>query len=147
MTEDAKLEPIQSLLGTWTGSGHGPQGPFDVRAEFEERGRWILLRHQISPPGSVEPFYYSTQVFGYDEEGLTLDYFDTAGTFHFTGARDQDGLSFSWKNHDTLGDDVWKESVYSDTEARTMEFSYRSCERQDGNETQVVEFTGHLTKA
>lgn len=146
MTE-TNLKPLRSLLGTWNGSGQGPQGPFAVRAEFEERGRWILLRHQISPPGSSEPFYYSTQVFGFDDVGLTLDYFDTAGSFHFRGDRGGDKLAFSWKNDGTQGSDVWKASKYTFVGPAMMSFSYQSCERLNGEDAQVIEFMGDLNKA
>lgn len=97
-----QLEPYQPLIGVWHGNGTGGQGPFDVRAEFEERGRWILLRHEIYPPKGTEPFYVSTQVFGFDDKGLTLDYFDTAGSFHFAGDRKDRVLEFSWKNDDLM---------------------------------------------
>jgi hypothetical protein len=144
---DTKLTPLRPLLGTWNGSGQGPQGLFEVRAEFEERGRWILLRHQISPPGGSEPFYYSTQVFGYDEGGLMLNYFDTAGSFLFRGERDRENLAFSWKNDDPQGSDVWKTSKYTFAGENTVSFSYNSCERQNGEDAKVIEFTGALVKA
>jgi hypothetical protein len=144
---DAKLNPMRRLLGEWTGSGQSPQGPFEVRADFQERGRWILLRHQISRPGIPEPFYYSTQMFGYDDSGLTLDYFDTAGSFHFRGDSAEDSLSFSWKNDDPQGSDVWKASKYDFVGADKMNFSYQSCERQHGQDSEIMEFTGGMSRA
>lgn len=144
---DIKLHPFRALLGKWTGSGQSPQGPFEVRADFEERGRWILLRHQISPPGSPEPFYYSIQVFGYDDSGLTLDYFDTAGSFHFHGDSGKNSLAFSWKNDDPNGDDVWKASKYGFVGTDKLNFSYQSCERQHGEDPKITEFTGEMAKA
>lgn len=94
-------------------------------------GAGILLRHQFSPPCGSEPFYYSTQVFGYDDNGLTLDYFDTAGSFHFRGNRGGEELAFSWKNDDSQGGDVRKASKYTFVGTAMLSFSYQSCERQN----------------
>jgi hypothetical protein len=143
---DAKLNPIRKLLGEWTGSGQSPQGPFEVRSDFQERGRWILLRHQISPPGNPEPFYYSTQVFGYDDNGLTLDYFDTAGSFQFQGDSGEDSLAFSWKNNDPQGADIWKTSKYDFVGTDKLNFNYQSFERQLGKDGKIMEFTGEMAK-
>lgn len=145
--EDSRLKPFGKFAGSWSGSGKGPQGPFDVRAVFEERGRWILLRHQITPPGSTEPFYLSTQVFGYDEEGLTLDYFDTAGSFRFRGKEVQEGLVFSWKADNLKSDDLRKTSKYGFDETGKISFVYQSLERQEDESEACIEFTGEIIKA
>jgi hypothetical protein len=145
--KDKHLAPLRALVGSWTGSGQGPQGPFNVRADFEERGRWLVLSHAISPPGSPDPFYVSTQVFGYGDDGLTLDYFDTAGSFHFQGGKALNELTFSWKKDQlSSGDDLWKDSSYSFIGDRSLSFKYRSCEAQKAGESAVLEFKGELNR-
>jgi hypothetical protein len=139
--ENDPLSPYASLVGSWKGSGQGPQGPFHVRAEFTVR-RWILLTHHIAPPGIEQPFYVSTQVFGYDANGLTLDYFDTAGSFHFSGEETGDGLGFSWKNGD-----LWKKSTYSLDGADRVRFQYQSFEHAPGSADQLLDFAGEMTRA
>lgn len=143
---DAKLKAFQPLIGVWRGDGRGPQGPFEVQALFEERGRWILLRHEIRPPGSEEAFYVSTQVFGYDDEGLTLDYFDTAGAFHFSGKASDSGFSFAWNNDGAKSGDLWKASTYEFDGSGGLTFKYQSCEQAEQGDPAVLEFSGRMTK-
>ena len=146
MKEQSKL--VRTLIGSWQGAGVGPQGPFEVRADFEERGRWILLRHQISPPGVKEPFYVSTQVFGFDDAELTLDYFDTAGSFHFKGDEIAKGLEFKWTHdeHKKSSGDLWKVSKYEFDSSTVVRFNYQSGELQEGGATKVLEFSGELKR-
>lgn len=146
MKEQSKLNG--ALIGLWYGAGTGPQGPFDVHAEFEERDRWILLRHQISPPGVKQPFYVSTQVFGFDDTVLTLDYFDTAGSFHFEGEEAANVLTYKWthnKNEKSSGD-LWKISKYELVGSTVVRFNYQSCELQEGGATKVFEFSGEMKR-
>lgn len=141
-------ESYRALLGSWEGKGTGPQGPFDVNAEFEERGRWVLLRHEILPPDIDEPFYVSTQVFGTDDEGLSLDYFDTAGSFHFTGNQTDKGFAFSWKRTATSKAavyDHWKKSTYDFDGPDTVRFNYQSAEHQKDGDV-LIEFSGSMTR-
>lgn len=136
-----QLDPLRMLVGNWKGQGTGKFGPFEVAAEFEERGRWILLRHAIFPAGDTQPFYVSTQVYGFDDRGLRLDYFDTAGSFRFQGSRDGDHLSFSWRNAKQ-----WKESEYWAESNGAVRFSYRSMDSDGGDEPELTEFEGTLTR-
>jgi hypothetical protein len=145
MMDVEQLEPYQFLIGTWRGKGVGGQGPFSVRAQFEVRGRWILLRHEISPPGNEQPFYVSTQVLGFDESGLTLDYFDTAGSFHFRGKQANRSIEFSWKREDLRNTDLWKTSAYELVDKATVRFKYQSYESQDGGDPVLLEFEGEMT--
>lgn len=146
MKEQSKL--CRALLGLWHGAGTGPQGPFEVHVEFEERGRWILLRHQISLSGIEEPFYVSTQVFGFNESVLTLDYFDTAGSFRFKGEETGKVLLYKWtpdENKESFGG-LWKTSKYELVESTVVRFNYQSCELQEGGATKVLEFSGELKR-
>lgn len=146
MNEQSKL--CRALIGIWHGSGTGPQGPFDVQAEFEERGRWILLRHQISPPGVEEPFYFSTQVFGFDDTVLTLDYFDLAGSFHFKGEETAKVLTYKWfpEENEKPSGDLWKVSKYDLNNSTVVRFSYQSCELQGDGASTVLEFIGEMKR-
>ncbi len=145
---DGESKAYSALIGDWRGNGEGPQGPFDVRATFEERGRWVLLRHEIAPPGSAAPFYVSTQVFGFDDGGLTLDYFDTAGSFHFDGERTDTGLAFAWKAGDQAqAGALWKKSSYEFEADGALRFQYQSCEQSDGEAAALLEFSGLMNRA
>ena len=136
------LKNLEFLKGKWTGSGTGPYGPYDVTASFEERGRWLLMLHAISAPGDVEPFYVSTQVYGYENDDHTLDFFDTAGSFHFTGSRDGDYLSFDWKN-----DEEWRKSEYWLQGDGAVKFKYQAYDRDpESNEFVKAAFEGDLKR-
>jgi len=80
-------------------------------------------------------------VLGFDTSGLTLDYFDTAGSFHFTGQRRDSLLAFSWKK-----DDLWKTLSYELLSSQKLSFKYQSYERQDGGEPVLLEFTGKMAR-
>ncbi len=118
-----ELEPLEMLEGTWSGKGKGSYGPFTVNSEVERRGRWLLMRQVIKVPVVHITTYVSTQVYGFDDEGLTLDFFDTAGAFRFHGARDGNALHFEWRD----GEDR-KTSRYWE-EGKTIRFAYESTVR------------------
>lgn len=90
------LAPLRFLEGVWRGEGTGPYGPFELDAVGAVRGRWLLLTYEIRSPGSDEVFYYSTQVYGYDDDGLMLQLYDTAGAFTFRGDAAGEGVRFDW---------------------------------------------------
>ena len=136
------LKDVEFLHGKWTGSGTGPYGPFEATASFEERGRWLLMLHAIGAPGEAKPFYVSTQVYGYADDGLTLDFFDTAGSFHFTGSRDGDYLSFNWKDSE-----MWRKSEYWLLEDGGVKFKYQAYDRDpESNELATSVFEGNLNR-
>ena len=136
-TEDAELAPLMFLEGNWKGEGVGPYGPYQLEAIVELRGRWLLLTHAIMDSQSQETSYVSTQVYGYDDTGLTLHYFDTAGSFHFKGKTTDDGLLFDFKDGEN-----WKRSHYWVETNGKIKFRYESVYPKDGSEV----FEGHWTK-
>lgn len=101
----------------------------------------VALRHAIFPPKSKEPFYFSTQVFGFDRTGLTLDYFDTAGSFKFNGKREKDRLNFEWVNGN-----LWKKSHYWTEDDGSIGFHYQSMDADRGGEPALSEFKGTLNR-
>ena len=123
-----ELAPLEMLIGTWSGKGKGSYGPFTVKADIERRGRWLLMRQVIKIPVVRITTYVSTQVYGFDDQGLTLDYFDTAGAFRFHGQRNGDALHFEWRDgpsRKTSG--YWKEG-------ETLRFAYESSVRDAGSD-------------
>jgi hypothetical protein len=136
-----ELKPLEMLIGRWSGKGHGTYGPFTARVIVEERGRWLLMRQEIRIPVVPITVYVSTQVYGFDESGLTLDYFDTAGSFRFHGKRDGDTLALEW--HD--GPDV-KTSRYS-VDGDCLRFAYDSVVREgDSGDPMHTAFEGTLER-
>src|SRR5215467_11324910 len=93
-----ELEPLRMLVGRWQGKGKGSYGPFSAEMDVEERGRWLLMRQKIKIPVVGITTYVSTQIYGYNHDQLTLDFFDTSGSFHFLGNRDGDILKFYFKD-------------------------------------------------
>ncbi len=81
------LQPMLFLEGIWHGEGAGPYGAYDFETRVERRGRWLLLKSNVFFPKSDKLMFVSAQVYGYDEKGLVLDLFDTAGAFRFRGER------------------------------------------------------------
>ena len=124
-----ELEPLGMLKGNWSGKGKGTYGPFTATMKVEERGRWLLMRQEIKIPIVHITTYVSTQVYGYDDIGLTLDFFDTAGSFQFHGFRDGNRLSFTWKDGRSV-----KTSLYWQEDDNTIGFKYDSSEEQRDNE-------------
>ncbi len=124
-----ELEPLRMLRGKWSGKGKGSYGPFSAELVVEERGRWLLMCQEIKIPIVHITTYVSTQVYGYDESGLTLDYFDTAGSFKFHGFPDETGLSFTWKKGRSI-----KTSLYWQEDDDKIGFKYDSVEEQENSE-------------
>jgi hypothetical protein len=129
------LQPLRFLEGQWHSDGKGPYGPYALDATAEIRGRWMLLTYSISEPTTHDVFYVSTQVYGYDDDGLVLELFDTAGSFSFRGTtvsnekdKGEHGVRFEWKNDDRQpGQDFWKRSEFRHSD-KTLHFRYDSME-------------------
>lgn len=136
--ERAKLAPLLFLEGTWDGDGRGPYGPYKLKSRVEQRGRWLLLTSAILDPKSNQATYVSTQVYGYNNAGLVLHYFDTAGSFAFHGKPTDGGLRFDWKDGEK-----WKRSEYWREADGKIRFRYESVYPKESSEV----FEGHwLTK-
>ena len=137
-TASEALEPLWILKGVWHGQGTGPYGPIEHETHAEFRGRWLLLTGTIFVPETDTVTYVSTQVSGYDADGLLLHYFDTAGAFDFRGEQDGDGLKFTWKRGESkLGADVtdlWKTSEFTPGAGGKIDFRYQSMEPAVGDE-------------
>lgn len=137
----AGLGPVRFLEGPWHSDGEGPYGPYALDAAAEIRGRWMLLTYSISEPTSRQVFYVSTQVYGYDDDGLVLDLYDTAGSFSFRGVVVDDegsdgdhGVRFDWTNEDRQpGKDFWKRSEFRHHDG-TLHFRYESMEPSGGGD-------------
>ena len=147
-TAEKALAPLSMLEGLWHGDGVGPYGPIEHESTAVFRGRWLLLTGTIFEPNTSNVTYVSTQVFGYDDEGLMLRYFDTAGAFDFRGESVKDGLAFRWtRGEDKLGAelaDVWKTSEFSLAPNGEIGFQYQSME-PDASE-QPLTFAGTWKK-
>lgn len=134
-TASEALEPLLTLKGVWHGQGTGLYGPIETHAV--SRGRWRLLTGTIFVPETDTVTYVSTQVFGYDADGLLLHYFDTAGAFGFRGEQNGDGLKFIWKRGGSkLGEDVtdlWKTSEFTPGAGGKIDFCSQSMELAIGN--------------
>lgn len=136
-----KLEPLGMLKGNWSGKGKGTYGPFTAIMKVEERGRWLLMRQEIKIPIVHITTYVSTQIYGYDESGLTLDFFDTAGSFQFHGFRDGNRLTFTWEDGRKA-----KKSLYWQEDDNSIGFKYSSTEEQnDSEDLKQVIFEGIWT--
>jgi hypothetical protein len=128
------LQPLRFLTGEWHSDGHGPYGPYALDALAQIRGRWLLLTYEISEPTSHDIFYVSTQVYGHDENGLTLELFDTAGSFTFRGTVLEDGgVRFEWHDGDN-----WKRSEFRPREA-DLDFRYESMEPSASDQLSTFE--------
>ena len=140
----AGLQPVRFLESSWHSDGEGPYGPYALDATAEFRGRWMLLTYSIMEPTSLDVFYVFTQVYGYDDDGLLLELFDTAGSFTFRGVvvdRDHidgdhidgdSGVRFEWTNEDRKpGEDFWKRSEFLKRDG-TLHFRYDSMEPSRG---------------
>jgi hypothetical protein len=139
------LEPLSMLEGVWHGDGTGPYGPMEHETQAAFRGRWLLLTGTIFVPGTDTVTYVSTQVFGYDDDGLLLQYFDTAGAFDFRGEQAGAGLTFTWKRDDSkfAADlpDLWKTSEFAPASDGEITFRYQSMEPTVGDEPLTFEGT------
>jgi hypothetical protein len=92
------LQPVLFLEGAWHGEGKGPYGAYDFETKVERRGRWLLLTSNVFLPKTDKLMFVSTQVYGYDDKGLVLQLFDTAGAFQFRGEAKDKGVCFEWKH-------------------------------------------------
>jgi hypothetical protein len=134
-------EALEMLKGEWSGKGKGTYGPFTAKAHMEERGRWLLMREEIKVPVVGVTTYVSTQVYGSDDGGLTLDFFDTAGAFKFHGTRDGDCLRFEWEaGRNKKSSTYWKE------DDQTLRFKYDSVEEQEDADLKHLTFEGVLER-
>lgn len=144
-TAEKALEPLSMLAGVWHGDGTGPYGPMEHETHADFRGRWLLLTGTIFVPDTDNVTYVSTQVFGYDDDGLLLQYFDTAGAFDFRGEQVAGGLKFTWKReHGAFGresTDLWKTSEFSPGANGEIDFRYQSMETAVGEEPLTFEGT------
>ena len=131
-----EIESLMMLKGRWTGTGKGSYGSFSAEMDVEVRGRWLLMTQQIKVPIVGITTYVSTQVYGYDDAGLTLQFFDTAGSFHFNGLREGDQLRFHFKD-----ETVQKTSLYW-KEGDGISFDYTSIETQENGSEKKVYFGG-----
>lgn len=127
--ESAKLTPLMFLKGSWRGDGRGPYGPYKLETRVEQRGRWMLMTSAIIDAKSHEITYVSTQVYGYDSDGLQLQFFDTAGSFEFHGTQTVDGLRFDWKDGEN-----WKRSQNWPEADGKVRFRYESVYPASGSE-------------
>jgi hypothetical protein len=131
----AGLQTVRFLEGSWHSDGEGPYGPYALDANAEIRGRWMLLTYSITEPTSHDVFYVSTQVYGYDDDGLVLELFDTAGSFTFRSiavdgepSDGEHGVRFDWTNEDRKpGQDFWKRSEFQQRDG-ALHFRYDSME-------------------
>jgi len=132
--ENQLLEPLMMLVGSWHGEGKGPYGPYEFESEVEVRGRWLLLTMTVFEPKTDKISYVSTQVFGYENVEMTLDLFDTAGSFTFHGCLDKEALTFNWSQ-----DENWKRSKYWPVDDGQIAFSYESLEGTISKDVQKFE--------
>jgi hypothetical protein len=147
-TDQKALAPLAMLEGLWHGDGVGPYGPIEHETQAVFRGRWLLLTGTIFEPNTRNVTYLSTQVFGYDNDGLMLHYFDTTGAFDFRGEAMKDGLTFTWKRGEgQFGaelSDLWKTSEFVSAPNGEIGFQYQSMEPDAGEHP--LTFTGTWRK-
>jgi hypothetical protein len=96
---DPKLEPFDLLVGTWETEATHPMVPSTIvrgTAEFEwlEGERFLLQRSRTDHP----EFPDSLIVFGADDEGLSMNYFDSRGVHRIYGVSMSDGIWRMWRN-------------------------------------------------
>jgi hypothetical protein len=96
---DPKLEPLTVLVGAWRIEATHPLIPSTVvhgTAEFEwlEGERFLLQRSRMGHP----EFPDSLIVFGADEDGLSMHYFDSRGVRRIYGVSLSDGVWKMWRH-------------------------------------------------
>jgi hypothetical protein len=99
MPIDPKLEPFDTLVGTWEIEATHPMFPSAVvhgTAEFEwlEGERFLLQRSRTDDP----EFPDSLIVFGADDEGLSMNYFDSRGVHRIYQVSLSDGVWSMWRH-------------------------------------------------
>lgn len=128
--DEAKLAaPLLFLEGSWRGEGRGQYGPYRLETRVEQRGRWMLMTSAISDAKSHEITYVSTQIYGYDDDGLRMQFFDTAGSFEFHGTQTDEGLRFDWRDGENR-----KQSRYWPEADGKVRFRYESVYPASGSE-------------
>ena len=93
-----------------------------------------MLASSVFEPNKKTETYVSTQVLGYSEAGLTLQFFDTAGSFDFTGAETEGVVRFDWKDGKN-----WKRSVYIADKGGKIHYKYESMEPATSKDLLVFE--------
>jgi hypothetical protein len=95
---DPKLEPLDALVGAWRIEAAHPAVPSTVHgtAEFEwlEGERFLLQRSRMDH----REFPDSLIVFGPDEDGLSMHYFDSRGVHRIYGVSLSDGVWRMWRH-------------------------------------------------
>jgi hypothetical protein len=99
MPIDARLEPFNALVGSWEIEATHPMFPSTVvrgTAEFEwlEGEQFLLQRSRTEHP----EFPDSLIVFGADEEGLSMNYFDSRGVHRIYQVSLSDGIWKMWRH-------------------------------------------------
>jgi hypothetical protein len=99
MPLDPKLEPFEALVGRWDIEATHPQVPSTVvhgTAEFEwlEGERFLLQRSRTDHP----EFPDSLIVFGTDDDGLSMNYFDSRGVHRIYHVSLSDGVWRMWRH-------------------------------------------------
>ena len=99
MPTDERLEPFNALVGTWEVEGTHPMFPSTIvrgRAEFEwlEGERFLLQRSRIDHPEVPD----SLSVFGADDEGLSMNYFDSRGVHRIYRVSFDEGVWRMWRH-------------------------------------------------
>ena len=99
MPIDARLEPFDALVGTWEIEATHPMVPATVvhgTAAFEwlEGERFLLQRSRTDH----HEFPDSLIVFGADEDGLSMDYFDSRGVHRIYRVSLSDGVWRMWRH-------------------------------------------------
>jgi hypothetical protein len=99
MPIDPKLEPLNALVGTWEIEATHPMVPATIVhgiAEFEwlEGERFLLQRSRTDHP----EFPDSLIVFGADENGLLMNYFDSRGVHRIYRVSMSDSVWKMWRH-------------------------------------------------
>jgi hypothetical protein len=99
MPLDARLGPFDVLVGTWDVEATHPMVPSTTvrgTAEFEwlEGERFLLQRSRTDHP----EFPDSLIVFGGDDDGLSMDYFDSRGVHRIYNVSISDGVWRMWRH-------------------------------------------------
>ena len=99
MPIDPTLQPVDALVGTWTIEATHPLVPSTVvhgNAEFEwlEGERFLLQRSRTDHP----EFPDSLIVFGADDDGLSMNYFDSRGVHRVYRVSFSDGVWRMWRH-------------------------------------------------